>query len=79
MNPRDDHQDETLSSWRSSAIARLRSWANNRYPGAACDIPTAFYSLSFAQQYWSEFADVSSSSDACVDHLLHIHPIEHVG
>jgi len=42
-----------LSTFRKKAHKYLCSWANNRYPGVACDIPTAFYSLSFAQEYWS--------------------------
>ncbi|CAD6567401.1 MAG: hypothetical protein CYPHOPRED_001652 [Cyphobasidiales sp. Tagirdzhanova-0007] len=47
---------------RSSSLGGV--WANNRYPGVACDIPTALYSLSFAQEYWKNlFADGASIRD----------------
>ncbi len=31
------------------------TWRNNTYPGAACDVPSHFYSFSFAlNPYWSK-------------------------
>jgi len=30
-------------------------WFENRYPGAACDVPSHFYSFSFASYDWSRF------------------------
>jgi cation diffusion facilitator CzcD-associated flavoprotein CzcO len=37
---------------RSSEIGGV--WRDNRYPGAACDVPSRFYSYSFEQDYrWS--------------------------
>src|SRR5258708_14532860 len=35
------------------------TWRNNTYPGAACDVPSHFYSFSFAlNPYWSKtYAD----------------------
>lgn len=32
------------------------TWYNNQYPGAACDVPTRLYSLSYAQRkVWNQF------------------------
>ena len=42
------------SSERNSALGGV--WANNRYPGVACDIPSALYSFSFGQQHWGRLA-----------------------
>lgn len=30
-------------------------WRENKYPGAACDVPSHLYSFSFAQYNWSEY------------------------
>jgi cation diffusion facilitator CzcD-associated flavoprotein CzcO len=57
------------------------TWRNNTYPGAACDVPSHFYSFSFAlNPYWSKtFADqpeiLAYLEKVAADHQLgpHLH------
>ncbi len=44
-------------------------WNENKYPGAACDVPSHLYSFSFANYDWSRFF---ASSDEIQSYLEHV-------
>lgn len=48
------------------------TWRENSYPGAGCDIPSAFYSYSFARKYdwdakWAKQPQILSYAEKCAD------------
>ena len=43
-------------------------WCANRYPGAACDIPSHLYSFSFAP--WAEWPEKYASQKDILDYLV---------
>lgn len=44
-------------------------WFENRYPGAACDVPSHLYSYSFAPYDWSRYFAGSREIHAYLDHV----------
>jgi 4-hydroxyacetophenone monooxygenase len=44
-------------------------WFDNRYPGAACDVPSHLYSFSFANHDWSRFFAGSREIHAYLDRV----------
>ena len=44
-------------------------WFDNRYPGAACDVPSHLYSFSFAPYEWSRFFAGSREIHRYLDHV----------
>ena len=44
-------------------------WYDNRYPGAACDVPSHLYSFSFAPYDWSRFFAGSREINAYLDRV----------
>ncbi len=48
------------------------TWRENSYPGAGCDIPSAFYSYSFARKYdweakWAKQPQILNYTEKCAD------------
>jgi 4-hydroxyacetophenone monooxygenase len=44
-------------------------WHENKYPGAACDVPSHLYSFSFAPYDWSRFFAASDEIQAYLEHV----------
>ena len=50
------------------------TWRNNTYPGAACDVPSHFYSFSFAlNPYWSKTYANQPEILAYLERVAHDH------
>jgi cyclohexanone monooxygenase len=53
------------------------TWRNNTYPGAACDVPSHFYSFSFAlNPYWSKTYANQPEILAYLEKVAHDHHLE---
>lgn len=50
-------------------------WLENRYPGAACDVPSHLYSFSFAPHEWSRYFAGSREIQAYLETLAEDHGI----
>ncbi len=50
-------------------------WFDNRYPGAACDVPSHLYSFSFAPYDWSRFFAGSREINAYLDRVADDHDV----
>ncbi len=50
-------------------------WFDNRYPGAACDVPSYLYSFSFAPYDWSRFFAGSREINTYLDSVADDHDI----
>jgi len=50
-------------------------WFDNRYPGAACDVPSHLYSFSFAPYDWSRFFAGSREIHAYLDKVADEHDV----
>ncbi len=52
------------------------TWRNNTYPGAACDVPSHFYSFSFAlNPYWSKTYANQPEILAYLERVAHDHQL----
>lgn len=50
-------------------------WFDNRYPGAACDVPSHLYSFSFAPYPWSRYFAGSREIHRYLEHVADAHDI----